>query len=218
MDPSFPLPESNDLLLETIYYIAGYMLKAAEKEGLRHGDKSEVRRALLRLSESVYSTKDGAELANIRSMLPTGKVDRIISFGGLKYPTEEFYLAVWRTEGVYSKVLSDDVLILEGGSVIERVNNLLLANAHLFDIFSSFLPRAFAEEKDVVARALAWFLRTYGRMHGRHREEKDVFVASESNCGSAADSCCIDKERKEREKSEAGWQCKFCCRGSGHDR
>jgi hypothetical protein len=87
---------------ETWYYVVGYLFCAATKEARRRREKMALNLNFLMASASIK--KDNID--NARTVLSTGKVDRINEFGGLHYPTKEFYEVVASWEYMFAKCLT----------------------------------------------------------------------------------------------------------------
>jgi hypothetical protein len=103
------LPVSRDEYLptdkvyaETLYYAVGFLLCAATKEARRRREKMALNLKFLVASASI----ENDDIDNARTMLPTGKVDRINELGGLRYPTKEFYEVVASLEYMFVNFLT----------------------------------------------------------------------------------------------------------------
>ena len=82
------------------------MIHAAEKAARRR--RSETRHCIMLF---VNTATIGDDNLNHRHALPTGKVDRMIRFGGLKYVTHQFFVFVVRMEVIYSHILSEEYIV-----------------------------------------------------------------------------------------------------------
>jgi len=102
---SNPFP-SELIRQECLYYIAGWLLCAAGKEG-NHRAEGTLKSILLSLAII------GHEISpEKRADLPTGKVRRAERYGGLKFPTRHFYRFVAAVKKVCETMLVNRSLVL----------------------------------------------------------------------------------------------------------
>jgi hypothetical protein len=113
----------NSMLNRTIYNIAGWLVKAAEKTCKKKlKDQPELKSALAKISEASGSvSSDHAKLQN----LPTGKVDATFSKVAFRYPSASFYKFVRMVEAVCEKVLIERSLLIFGATVVDDLAETL---------------------------------------------------------------------------------------------
>jgi uncharacterized membrane-anchored protein YjiN (DUF445 family) len=146
---------------ETLYYVVGFLLCAATKEARRRREKMALNLKFLVASASIE--KDNID--NARTMLPTGKVDRINEFGGLHHPTKEFYEVVASWEYMFVKCLTNVNLLLQGRNLVYDIVAKLQSNPSIRQKFRTMLPDDSNDgELDEV---LSYLLRTFGRVKGK---------------------------------------------------
>ena len=91
-DIAVMLESSNQKVLETLYYIAGWSLHAMKKAALRRRAGTAV--IMNYLVGFCSNTQDEARASG----LPTEKIDRVMAFGGLKFPSEKYFEFIYRYE------------------------------------------------------------------------------------------------------------------------
>ena len=75
-----------------------------------------------------------------RCNFPTGKVDRHIRFGGLRYSTYSYFAFISRIEKVYANILSEEYIIVFGSNIVDKMSVALIGQPLVSDLFVGFLP------------------------------------------------------------------------------
>ena len=145
---------------ESLYYIAGWLLRAALKASKQR--EKDVKEQLRVLVTNASFTK---ELAIVDNNLPTAKVDRVEKFGGLNYATGDFFIFVQRLEYVFVKTLTPELLVMNGSSLIELVYVALNEDKNVFNLTAKFCEGNVNIE--VISTVVAYLTRTYCRMRGK---------------------------------------------------
>ena len=109
LDSHLVLNGFSAIALDTLYYVAGWIIHAANKVASKRIE--EVHHCLVYFVNSVSIVDPTAEN---KCGLPTGKVDRLIRYGGLKYANFQFFQFVARLEMVYSNILSEEYIVAIG--------------------------------------------------------------------------------------------------------
>ena len=91
------------------------MIHAAKKAAPRR--RESIRHCLVFFANS--ATISDLNMENDKRLFPTGKVDRMIYFGGLKYALFQFYQFVARLEIIYCNILSKEYIITMGPNIID---------------------------------------------------------------------------------------------------
>ena len=81
------IPSNSKPLAQCLYYVAGYLLSAAEKESNRRGNTDFARDMDVFVNTCVCADVEEARFAN----LPISKVERLCAYGGLKYASCDFF-------------------------------------------------------------------------------------------------------------------------------
>lgn len=92
------------------------MIHAAEKAARRR--RSETRQCLIYFVNTATIRDDHHSQ---RHTLPTGKVDRMIRFGGLRYATRQYFIFVVRMEIIYSHILSEEYTVTLGPNLVDQI-------------------------------------------------------------------------------------------------
>jgi hypothetical protein len=79
-------------------------------------------------------------LEETRKELPTGKVDRIIAFGGLYFSNREFYHLIATVEKVFESSLTIMHVLFSGASLVAELLSQLNENNHIHDAMRSMFP------------------------------------------------------------------------------
>ena len=106
---------------EGLYFIAGWLLSAAGKEGPRRAEGSKLKELLMRFASVGHEVS-----IEKRKALPIGKTDRSQRFGGLKFPSVAVYRFVAVVEKVCEGMLVNQSLVLYGDSMFIQLSNALL--------------------------------------------------------------------------------------------
>ena len=145
---------------ESLYYITGWLLRAALKAAKRR--EEQVREQLnMLVSKASYSREKAVE----HSDLPTAKVERVELFGGLAYANEDFFNFVERLEFIFRSTLTPEYLMMNGSSLIDLVYKCLNSDDGLLDNISIFLEDEISSE--TVQAVTKYITRAYCRMRGK---------------------------------------------------
>ena len=118
-----------------MYYISGWTIHDASKISKRRN--TNTRQVLTYFVNTVCI--DGS-CADQKRNLPTGKVDRHICYGGLRYSTYPYFIFILNMEKVHSNILTEEYIVALGSSIVDKIRvGLKDANAVL-ELFSGFLP------------------------------------------------------------------------------
>ena len=145
---------------ESLYYITGWLLRAALKAAKRR--EKEVKEQLRVLVVNGSSTR---ELAVDNNDLPTMKVEQVEKFGGLSYATNDFFVFVQRLEYVFIHTLTPELLMMNGSCLIEMVYGALNEEDLVFDAIAKFCEDNVGVE--VISSVVKYITRTYCRMRGK---------------------------------------------------
>jgi hypothetical protein len=154
---------------ETLYYICGYLLKAAAKIGKGTNDRSKVLGVY-----NAYMLDNvlvGGSSNSAAASLPTRKTDRI-SKGNLLYPTVHFYQTFVLIERIYMALLTADNLIAFGPYAIKRIHEKLANDERIRNrlIHGTIAPADAANLKKWdghLNKVVDYILRTYSRVRGK---------------------------------------------------
>ena len=150
----------NRVAQETLYYITGWTIHAVKKIAPRR--KKDTRHALVYLANSV--TVDDLD-GNQKSQLPTGKVDRLISFGGLCYATYAYFVFMARMETIYSNILSEEYIVALGTNIVEHIRLKLKSEAVVIDLLVRFVPPSVSPK--CFSEVVDYLFMIYSRMRGK---------------------------------------------------
>jgi hypothetical protein len=147
------------LQLEKLYYIAGWMLRAAEMEAQRRNEDSTIHKHLVTLVEyGEVSSQD--ELVE----LPVGEVVRTDAFGGLKYPNQMFFSFVAMIENACRTCLTANNTIIHGPYIAEELRLGLIDN---HNVRSLLRDCCMIDTDEEVSGISEYLVRTYVRMRGK---------------------------------------------------
>ena len=160
LDSEQVLARFDTIALETLYYIAGWMIHAAKKAAPRRSINT--RHCLVFFVNS--ATINDSDSNGMRG-LPTGKVDRLIRFGGLKYATYQYFQFVARMEIIYCNMLSEEYIVTLGPNIVDRIRVALMTEKDVTDWLVDFVPPDTSQQcfNDIVQFTLLM----YSRMRGK---------------------------------------------------
>jgi hypothetical protein len=75
-----------------------------------------------------------------RKELPTGKIDHVMKFGGLHFPTSSFYHFIARIEKAFEQSLSTGNLLLYGSKLATEIKKQLEENKSIQAYLTAILP------------------------------------------------------------------------------
>lgn len=158
---------------ETLYYICGYLLKAARKVGKGATDKKTklgVYEAFGTNHVFAEGKNELLEAGDEARNLPTGKTDRR-SNGFLLYPKAHFFQTMVLIERIYLALLTTENLVSFGPAAIKRIHNKLTGDErirerlkHGMSSLSDGDTECWEKHLDIVVN---YILRTYSRVRGK---------------------------------------------------
>lgn len=140
---------------ETMYYVAGAVLKMISGLGERAKDKYI--NALLDIESNATTSKEGAQSAS----LPSGKVERN-EVHNLTYVNRLFYDFVNRIESVFETLLCEKEMALYGHCIVKDITRVLCKEELGFNALLSN-----THDEDVIAEVLRRIIWSYGRLRGK---------------------------------------------------
>ena len=151
---SFPsiqvLAEFNLLAQETIYYIAWWTIHAAHKVAPRRN--KETHHSIIYFVNSVAIINPSSEE---KGGLPTGKVDRLICFDGLRYATLQYFTVIARLETLFCNILSEEYIVALGPDLVDCIRVGLMGETVVTDQLVGFL---LLDAKSIFLRISLYFL------------------------------------------------------------
>uniref|UniRef100_A0A7S1FUV8 Uncharacterized protein n=1 Tax=Corethron hystrix TaxID=216773 RepID=A0A7S1FUV8_9STRA len=150
-----------------MYYIAGWLLCAAEKECENRGSKFIGKFINIFVNNTCCVDADCARSAS----LPTQKVETADSYGGLKYASKEFYYFVWAIEFMFCSVLTDENFTIFGGKLLMVVSDFVKTHLYFVNKFNEFFEGEIVDDQ-IVSDIFAYLLQTYTRMRGKDLVQK----------------------------------------------
>mmetsp|Transcript_31140 Transcript_31140/g.71195 ORF Transcript_31140/g.71195 Transcript_31140/m.71195 type:complete len:190 (-) Transcript_31140:44-613(-) len=146
-------------ICETIYYIAGWILNTMNK-------LSERRAAgFSQILTYVFNTcRISGDLAK-NNNLPTGKTDRVIAFGGLPYPSVQYYEFILRIEDVFARSLTYEHLVVYGQSLVDEIRITILNFPSTERLITEFVPPNTSTK--LISKLLEYLLAIYARIRGK---------------------------------------------------
>ncbi|EJK70768.1 hypothetical protein THAOC_07845 [Thalassiosira oceanica] len=141
---------------ETIYYIAGAVMRSIEK--LKDVSKDVYVNALKDILLNAVTSKSNAQNA----ALPSAKVEEKEKFD-LYYPNEKFYALVLKIESVFHQLLSTSNLAHYGTTLVADITHAL-SKGIMGDMDAFFSTSHSDDVKIEVTRRI---IRSYGRLRGK---------------------------------------------------
>jgi hypothetical protein len=145
--------------LEKLYYVSGWLLRAAEMESLRRNEDSTIHQHLVSVVE-LGEVSDEAELAE----LPAGEVTQTDAFGGLKLPNQVFFTFVAAVENTCATCLTANNVITFGPYIVKEMKRELIANCN---VQSMIRECCLVKDNEDVSQISEYLVRTYMRMRGK---------------------------------------------------
>lgn len=144
------------VLQGTLYYIAGWCINAMKKVSFRR--KASTKEPMLFLIALVNIPQTAAQELG----LPTGKIDRVMAFGGLYFCSFDFFVLISRIENTFRVLLSEEALLIHGSFLLEKIRrNIFLSEIFKLEL-SSFLPKNLeTEQRNIIA---VYLVSIYTRM------------------------------------------------------
>eukprot|EP00984_Skeletonema_dohrnii_P028254 scaffold18176_cov75-Skeletonema_dohrnii-CCMP3373.AAC.2 len=150
------LDHSNAMHEETMYYIAGAMLKVLQNLAKKCDNKYKP--VLKDIIENACSTKEDA----MQMSLPIRKVTEQRNDDKLLYVNEEFFVIVQKVESVFEDLLSVKSVKRYGVEIVRDIAHALCKE----DVGFSSLMSKVANE-DLLREVVRRFLRSYGNLRGK---------------------------------------------------
>ena len=156
-----PVVESNDVIptdvsfSETIYYIAGWLICAVGKESTSR--KPSLSRLLEQLAYNCSLHVVEAEVLN----LPVRKVNRLMAYGGLKYPAR--ILFVCRIEKCFGSLLTNENLVIHRPTL----NNIIMIYLQSCLLFKKYFCEFLDDSEDCLSKVSNYVIRTFARMRDK---------------------------------------------------
>ena len=146
---------------ETLYYIAGWLLFAARKEGQRRADGSCLQQSLSRLADEAHVMGEHTELAT----LPTAKIERTQLYEErLHCPSMDFFEFVSTVEHVCEALLIQQSLILYGPDLINDLSKILREETALTNLVNNCVSGLCP---DCLEETTGYLVSTYMNMRGK---------------------------------------------------
>lgn len=182
------LPKSH---AETLYFILGFIINAAENEGTRRKSKGALFKAF---AERSCLTKEGITKAREVGELPMEKTD-IGNKGGRHYPTRHFYLAMTKVEQIYCALLTDDNLVAFGTSAMTRIDARISSDERVRSQLGVVIGRNAEGADDVID----FVLQTYRRVRGSDIASKLLARSGRSYATATRTDLQVKSESKNRQ-------------------
>jgi hypothetical protein len=108
-----------------LYYIAGYLLRALNEEGIRRQ-----RTGAVFIAFTTNSRLDATAISNAMKddSSPTSKIDRL-NLGALVYPSDGFYQSMVSIERIYEALLTTENLVAFGPEAMTRIDAYITGHA-----------------------------------------------------------------------------------------
>lgn len=162
-----------------IYYIAGFLCRAAEKEAARRTQDPDspgfdVGQSIIEAASHFVSERSSSEVAEVKESLPAGVaslVDKWSVFGGLKYPTRQFYSLIAKIEYCYVQLATAENLRTYGGIVVSYICNEIATNDALLGHFGSLL-REDRYDESTIQLAFKYYIKVFGNLRVKDLSRK----------------------------------------------
>jgi hypothetical protein len=195
-----------------VYYIAGFLCRAAEKEAARrtkdpNSPGFDVGQCIKEAADHFVSEKSPSEVDEVKSSLPDGVtelVDKWSLFGGLKYPTRQFYYLIAKIEYCYVQLANAQNLRTYGGVVISYICNEIAANSALVGHFGS-LFRDGSFDDSTIRLAFKYYTKVFGNMRVKDLSRKLNSQLHKSTTAALRPSLATkgDNSKRKRAKSKS---------------
>ena len=147
-----------------VYYIAGFLCRAGEKEKERRTSKNNI--GLCIGAISAHFVSDSFEIDEIKTDLPkdiTAMVDKRSVYGGLKYPNLQLYSLVAKMEYCYSRLATPHNLQTFGGIVLNVICEEIAQNDNFVEHFASlFFEDAF--DDTTMKKAFQYYVKVFANL------------------------------------------------------
>ena len=127
---------SDVCLAETMYYIAGWLLSVIGNESDRRKDT-----IVSNILDNIFITCNIDRESADSCALLCGKVNRVMAYGGLKYPSASFYHFVAKIEKCFGTIITSENLLLHGPSLNNLIMLSLRNNLRLEILFAHLLEK-----------------------------------------------------------------------------
>ena len=130
-----------------------------------------------------------------------------LPFGGLKYPSTDFFKLICLIEHVFSSVLTNENLALHGGKLLKVISHHLETNDALIEQVKSFFVSDNKNDLLIIQNVITYILKTYTRMRGKDIAYKIMARGSfkpklhiRQKCAAVVD---VDTYRKTKKKKKS---------------
>lgn len=162
-----------------IYYIAGFLCRAAEKEAARRTQDPDspgfdIGQSIMEAASHFVSERSPSEVAEVKESLPAGVaslVDKWSVFGGLKYPTRQFYSLIAKIEYCYVQLATAENLRTYGGIVVSYICNEMARSDALLGHFGSLLKEDRYGESTIQS-AFKYYIKVFGNLRVKDLSRK----------------------------------------------
>jgi hypothetical protein len=151
---------ADDARCEVLYYIAGWQICAVKKYAGRMNSNAELKTTMTKLIVIANETDE-----NELHQLPIAKVRRVEAFGGMMYPTFEFYTFIACIEKICNQVLTNAGMITFGGEIVKKLKESLVLDNSLKTKLQELLD--LDPNDDDVDGVYTYIVQTYMRMRGK---------------------------------------------------
>ena len=158
--PEELLPKNN-LLKETLYYICGWLLHAADRRSMKAKQGSVLQRCLASLVQNVALSKEQA------NKLPTGKIERVQLYDKLRYASVEFFVLVASVEKVCDSILVARSIKIYGPSITSELAEILSQNTEVLRLAKKCFDKGFSITDSELLTVTKYLVTTYMRMRGK---------------------------------------------------
>ncbi|KAL3784653.1 hypothetical protein ACHAWO_013451 [Cyclotella atomus] len=161
---SKPLREYFSLAIaQHVYYIAGFLCRAGEKEMVRRTDNKEVGECIGAINDHYSSSSAEIEQSNDLPEKLAELVNKRSVHGGLKYPNWQVYALAAKMEYCYSKLATPGNLTTFGGVVLSYITEAIANNTDLLDHFKGlFKEDRFKDE--TIAVAFKYYVKVFANL------------------------------------------------------
>jgi hypothetical protein len=146
-----------------VYYIAGFLCRAGEKEMVRRTDNKEVGECIGAINDHYSSSSAEIEQSNDLPEKLAELVNKRSVHGGLKYPNRQVYALAAKMEYCYSKLATPGNLTTFGGVVLSYITEAIANNTDLLDHFKGlFKEDRFKDE--TIAVAFKYYVKVFANL------------------------------------------------------
>lgn len=149
---------------QRIYYIAGFLCHAGQKERDRRAAKTQLGACIGAVS--THFASEPSEVERLKAELPQDLykyIDEKTTYGGLKYPNLQFYSLVAKMEYCYSNLAVPSNLKTFGGIVINTICTEIAYHSTFVDHFASLFEE---DQFDglTIRRGLEYYVKVFANL------------------------------------------------------